>query len=55
MGQGGAYMGYDLQALQNKVDELTAQGKYNEAIELLKKEAASIRDENAVQGAYSMS
>ena len=44
-------MGYDLYALQNNVDTLTAQGKYNEAIELLKKEADSIRDENAVQGA----
>ena len=44
-------MGYDLLALQNNVDALTAQGKYTEAIELLKKEADSIRDENAVQGA----
>src|SRR5512137_2490395 len=44
-------MGYDLYALQNNVDTLTAQGKYTEAIELLKKEADSIRDENAVQGA----
>ena len=44
-------MGYDLYGLQNNVDALTAQGKYTEAIELLKKEADSIRDENAVQGA----
>jgi tetratricopeptide (TPR) repeat protein len=43
-------MGYDLQVLQSNVDMLTEQGKYNEAIELLKKEADSICDENAVQG-----
>ena len=44
-------MGYDLYALQNNVDTLTAQGKYHEAIELLKKETEAIRDDNAVHGA----
>jgi hypothetical protein len=37
-------MGYDLYALQKNVDMLTAESKYNEAIELLKKEADSVGD-----------
>jgi tetratricopeptide (TPR) repeat protein len=44
-------MSYDLQGLQNNVDGLTAQGKYGEAIELLKTEALSVHNDNAVTGA----
>ncbi|HEX2965959.1 MAG TPA: tetratricopeptide repeat protein [Syntrophorhabdaceae bacterium] len=44
-------MSSDLTKLQNKVDVLTAEGRYREAIELLKKEADTPIDSTAVKAA----
>src|SRR5512133_4152112 len=44
-------MSFNLTELQNKVDALTAEGKYQEAIELLKKEADAPVGDAAVHAA----
>ena len=48
-------MGYDLYGLQNNVDALTSQGKYTEAIELLKRKPILFVMKMLCKALYSMS